>query len=113
VVETELRIIFGCIGIAFLLFIVELVRRRALIEKYSLIWLGVGVCTGLFGLFPAVFMTTARMLHMHHLTLVTLLLIIFLLLFSVHMSMVMTRLSRQVEELSRAIAIKRKDSIDA
>ncbi len=100
------RIFAVLTSVATLAFIVELVRRRRLKEEYSWLWIGTGagmiVLSAWYGLIEwitraigAVTVTTTLFLFG----------LLFLLVISVHVTTVISKLTQQVRRLAQEIAI--------
>lgn len=104
---TRIQQIFAVLtSLLVLAFIVELVRRRRLREEYAWLWLltsvGMVLLASWYGLLErvsrfigAVTVTTTLFLFA----------LLFLLLISIHFSMVISRLSSQVRRLTQELAI--------
>jgi len=104
----RLTIVTGLAGLAILAFIVELLRRRQLQEKYAVLWLAVGVVTVPLAFFPRLLDTTARALGIASgVSLVLFLGIIFLLLVCVHLSWEVSRLEEETRTLAEEISLVR------
>jgi hypothetical protein len=106
----KLTIVTGIAGVAVLAFIVELLRRRQLQEKYAILWLAVSVVTVPLAFFPRVFDAAARALGIASgVSLVLFLAILFLLLVCVHLSWEVSRLEEETRTLAEDLALMRAE----
>ncbi|BFH64989.1 MULTISPECIES: DUF2304 domain-containing protein [Paenibacillus] len=99
-------------SIIFLLAVLELVRRRKLKEQYSLLWILMGVLLLLISMNVKLIEKLAAWLHIEY---APALLFLFGLLFCfvliLHLTLVITKLSKQVLRLTQEMAIlKGKES---
>ncbi|MFH1279703.1 MAG: DUF2304 domain-containing protein [Candidatus Eisenbacteria bacterium] len=108
IVRIQIVSILGSLGL--LLLILELIRRRKLAERYSLLWIvtalvlfGLSVWRGLLHLF-------ARAVGIYDppnaLFLVG---FVFVLLLILHFSVIVSRLSRRSRELAQSLALLKRD----
>jgi hypothetical protein len=92
-------------GMALMLFTIELIRRRRLREEYSLLWLLTGIVLLTFVLFPDILYRISEMLVLHHLTTMLLVTFLFLLLIVFHYSTVISQVSERETELAQQVAL--------
>jgi hypothetical protein len=93
-------------SIALLLVILEMVRRRALSERYSLLWLLTGAVLLLLSCWRAALDKVARLVGIYYSPSALMLIGIgFILLILLHFSMVISKLADQQKELAQRHAI--------
>jgi hypothetical protein len=89
-----------------LVVIVELLRRRQMREKYTILWICVGVVAVLLGFFPDMLNKPAKLLGVASgVSLLLFLGILFLLLVSIHLSWEASRLEEKTRTLAEEIAL--------
>jgi len=107
---------FGLLGVSLLLmaFVLELVRRGRLKERYALLWLAAAGGSLLVGLFPAILVRLADMLHFQYLTVVYTLSFLFLLAIVLAFSVVISLLSERCRALAQEAALlsQRMDELE-
>lgn len=105
-IPTRLNIIVIIIGLAILVGIIDLVRRRKLNEEYSFLWLIIGIILVLITIFPESVSYISQLIGTE-LPINTLFFIgiIFLMLLGVFFSLKISVLSNRVKNLSQKIAI--------
>jgi hypothetical protein len=109
----KLTIVTGLTALAVLGFIVELLRRRQLQEKYAILWLGVSVIMVPLALFPTIVDSVARTIGLASgVSLVLFLGIVFLLLVCMHLSWEVSRLEEETRTLAEDIALLRNDTLN-
>jgi len=90
--------------------ILELLRRRQLREKYAFLWMSVGLVVLILGFLPRLLDSVAAMLGVASgVSLVLFLGVIFLLLVSIHLSWVVSRLEEETRTLAEEIALIRTE----
>lgn len=99
------RLLLGLLGAGLLLITLEFIRRRKLLEEYSLLWLLTALVIVLFVLFPQVLYRLSAALQLHHLTTMLLVTFSFLLLIVLHYSTAISQMSERQTELSQQIAL--------
>jgi hypothetical protein len=103
-----LIIVTAIAALAVLSFIVELLRRRQLQEKYAMLWLAVGILTLPLAIFPKIINVVARALGIASgVSLVLFLAIVFLLLVCVHLSWEVSRLEEETRTLAEEVSLLR------
>ncbi len=97
----------GLLGVSLLLMtlVLELVRRGRLKERYALLWLGAAGGSLLVGLFPAIIVRLADVLHFQYLTVVYTLSFLFLLAIVLAFSVVISLLSERCRVLAQESAL--------
>jgi hypothetical protein len=106
----QLRILTVVAGVAVLGFILELLRRRQLQEKYAILWLVVAIATIPLAIFPRVIDRAADLLGIANgVSLVLFLGVVFLLLVVVHLSWEVSRLEEETRTLAEEVALIRAE----
>ena len=106
----KLTIVTGLTALAALAFMVELLRRRQLQEKYAILWLVVSLVMLPLAFFPAITDRTAELLGIASgVSLVLFLGIVFLLLVTVHLSWEVSRLEEETRTLAEDLALLRSE----
>ena len=106
----KLTIVTGLTALAVLAFMVELLRRRQLQEKYAILWLLVSVVMLPLAFFPILTDTVARAIGIASgVSLVLFLGIVFLLLVCVHLSWEVSRLEEETRTLAEDVALMRAE----
>ena len=104
----RLNIVIFLVTFAFVVLIVELVRRRALREKYALLWLGVGVLVLLLSIFRPVLDRLALALGIAYgPSALFLFSTLFLFGVAAHLSFEVSRLEEKTRMLAEEIALLR------
>lgn len=110
--ETRLKIASLITSCGLLLFILELVRRKKLMEKYSLLWLLMGFTLMLIVLWPrlATFLTGVfGILAVSNMLLVAS--VMFIVILCIHFSVRLSSLSEQTKVLAQELAILKSEII--
>jgi hypothetical protein len=106
----KLTIVTGLTALAVLAFMVELLRRRQLQEKYAILWLGVSVLIVPLAFMPFITDNLAKLLGIASgVSLVLFLGIVFLLLVTVHLSWEVSRLEEETRTLAEDLALLRTE----
>lgn len=93
-------------SIVFLIMIIELVRKNRLLEKYSLLWILFGVVFLLMSSTPWFIEKIAMILNIKYAPSVLFLFgMVYLIMYSLHITMVLSRQSEKVTRLTQEIAI--------
>jgi hypothetical protein len=101
-----LTVLTAAMAVLLLAFIVELLRRRQLREKYAILWIVVGLGVALLGFFPKLLNRPASLLGVASgASLVLFLGIAFLLMVSMHLSWEASRLEEKTRTLAEEIAL--------
>ena len=103
----SLHLTIGLVFLALMLIgILELVRRKMLSERYSLLWLASAVTMFFILIFYNVFLKIVRALKVQNPpTLLLILSFFFLMLIVLHYSLVITKLSNRTRRLAQRMAI--------
>jgi hypothetical protein len=106
----RLTIVTGIVGVCVLAFVLELLRRRQLQEKYAMLWLGVSLATLPLAFFPRILDTVATAIGIASgVSLVLFLGLIFLLLVCVHLTWEVSRLEEETRTLAEDLALLRTE----
>jgi hypothetical protein len=106
----KLTLVTALTAVAILVFIVELLRRRQLQEKYAVLWLVTGVGILPLALFPQLLNRVAGWLGIANgVSLVLFGAIVFLLFVCVHLSWEVSRLEEETRTLAEDIALVRTE----
>lgn len=98
-----LSIVFSLI---FLFVVIELIRRRRISERYSLLWLFLGFVMLLFSLFPTILNRIAQWMGVVYGTsLLFFIGFLFLIIFILHLTTVITKLDRKMTRLTQELAL--------
>lgn len=104
----RLDVVIFMITVAFVLLVVELVRRRALREKYALLWLSVGSLVLLLSLFRPVLDRLSLTLGIEYgPSALFLFSTLFLMGVAAHLSFEVSRLEEKTRRLAEEIALMR------
>jgi hypothetical protein len=110
----KLTIVTGLTGFAVLAFVLELLRRRKLQEKYAILWLVVAVVIVPLALVPSLLDTVAEALDIASgVSLVLFMALVFLLLVCMHLTWEVSRLEEEGRTLAEEIALIRTEARDA
>ena len=102
------HIAVAIIGVVPMLFVLRLVRRRALRAKYSLLWVVVGFAVAVSAILPGVVDEVSEWLGISYPPAVYLMVaIVFLLVVSVHFSWELSRLEERTRTLAEELALLR------
>ena len=106
----KLTVLTAITGLAVLVIIFELVRRRQLREKYALLWAAVGIVVIPLALFPRLLDTVSKAVGVAYgVSLVLFLGLVFLLVVCVHLSWEVSRLEEETRTLAEDIALLRTE----
>lgn len=101
----KIQVIIGVVSILLLVTVFELIRRKGLKEKYSLIWLLSGIFILILSIFSNLLYIVARIMGMYYLTAIFVISFLFLLLIVLHFSTVISRLPERNKELTHELSI--------
>ncbi|HEY3240386.1 MAG TPA: DUF2304 domain-containing protein [Acidimicrobiia bacterium] len=111
--QTRLEISVVLIALAFTFFVVRLVRRRQLREKYALLWMGVGATVVVLSLTRHMLDRVALALGFSYTpSILFLVAIVFLLAVAAHLSWEVSRLEEKTRRLAEEIALMRPERAD-
>lgn len=100
-------------SIVFILFILNLVRKNKLDEKYSILWLIFGVIILILSIFPDIIIYVASVLDVFYPpTLLLLLAILVIGVYIVHVTMVITKQNKMIIKLTQELAILSQECKD-
>lgn len=101
-------------SIVFIIFILNLVRKNKLDEKYSILWLFFGIIILIVSIFPRIIETIAGLFNVYYPpTLMLLFAILIIGAYIVHITMVITKQNKMIIKLTQELAIfKEKMSND-
>jgi hypothetical protein len=106
----KLTILTAISGLAVLVIIFELVRRRQLREKYAILWGVVGIVVIPLALFPSVLNPLSRAIGVASgVSLVLFLAVVFLLVVCIHLSWEVSRLEEETRTLAEDVALLRTE----
>ncbi|GAA4853091.1 DUF2304 domain-containing protein [Kitasatospora terrestris] len=109
----RLTIITSITGVLVLVYILELLRRQQLREKYAAIWLVIGLVVAPLGFFPSILDSTARRLGIASgVSLVLFAGIILIFLVSLHLSWEASRLEAETRSLAEEVALLRSHLVE-
>lgn len=102
----QARIIAALLAIAFMIWIVDLIRREKLTERYSIVWFLFGTAMLVGAAFPVLLEFIAGILGVRDAT-IALFSVLFLVIFSlaINFSVIASRQSRQITRLAQQVAI--------
>ena len=107
---TQLTVVTGLTALALLAFMVELLRRRQLQEKYAILWLVVSIAIVPMAFFPSLTNNAAEALGIKSgVSLVLFLGIVFLLLVCIHLSWEVSRVEEETRTLAEEVALMRAE----
>lgn len=107
----KLTILTAVTGLALLVIIFELVRRRQLREKYALLWIVVGILVVPLAVFPRLLDAVSLAVGIASgVSLVLFLGLIFLLVLCLHLSWEVSRLEEKTRTLAEQIALLSTDT---
>lgn len=93
-------------AIAFELFIINLVRKNKLDEKYSILWIILGVIILFVAIFPNIIVTIAGWFNVYYPpTLMLLFALMILGTYIIHISIVITKQNKMIIKLTQELAI--------
>jgi len=106
-----LTVVTAVTGLAVLVAIFELVRRRQLREKYALLWAVVAIVVVPLALYPRLLDTVSHSVGVASgVSLVLFLGLVFLLLVCIHLSWEVSRLEEETRTLAEEIALLRTET---
>jgi hypothetical protein len=106
----QTRALATLLGIGFCLAILELIRRHKLQERYTALWLLVGIGLIVCGVFPPVLALAATVLGVRDTNVALFALLIGgLVLVVLHLTVVVSRQSEQITRLAQELAISRSE----
>jgi hypothetical protein len=104
----QTRIIAAAIAVAFMVFILELIRRNRLQERYSVIWLLAGVAMLAGAAFPGLLEVVADLMGVRDTNVALFSLVLLLLLgLALNFSVIMSRQAAQITRLAQERALEK------
>jgi len=108
----EARLFVAAMGIASVVFILVLLRRRQLRSKYALLWLGLAGALGLLGLFPGLLTWISEAVGIYYPPALFLLVACgFLFAVVIQFSWELSRLTDRTRVLAEELALLRHDAV--
>jgi hypothetical protein len=105
---TQARIVAVVLAIGFMAMILELIRRRRLQERYSIIWFLFGIVMLVGAIFPQVLELLAKAMGVRDITIALFSLILFVLLaLALSFSVIASRQATQITRLAQELALER------
>lgn len=110
----QTRILAALIAVAFTLFVLDLIRRHRLQERYSVIWFIAGLAMLAGAAFPGLLEIVAELMGVRDTNVALFSLILLLLLgLSLNFSVIVSRQAEQITRLAQEQALSRTDRADA
>ena len=104
---TQTRVIAVILAVLFMAFIVELIRRDKLLERYSIVWFAAGAVMLVGALVPEALELLADLLGVRDLTIALFsLVLIVLLALALNFSVIASRHTRQITRLAQERAVE-------
>lgn len=101
-------------GIIFLFFIIQMVRKNRLLEKYSLLWILFAVALLILSSTPLVIESIAALLDIKYAPSVLFLFgLVFLLIYCLHITIVFSKQTEQIRKLNQELALIKEKLIHA
>jgi hypothetical protein len=106
----QARIIAALLALAFMLMILELIRRDKLLERYSVVWFLLGLVMLAGAAFPGLLELLAKALGVRDVTIALFSMVLLLLLaLALNFSVIASRQSKQITRLAQQSAIESVD----
>ncbi|MBI2423148.1 MAG: DUF2304 domain-containing protein [Candidatus Hydrogenedentes bacterium] len=99
------RVALLLLSIAFLLLILEMVRRGHLKERYALFWMASALFGMVFGLFPRIIVWMAGLLGFQYLTVAFVLSVLYLMAMVLAFTVILSQLSEKTRGLAQEAAL--------
>jgi hypothetical protein len=104
---TQTRVIAVILAILFMAFIIELIRRDKLLERYSIVWFAAGAIMLVGALVPGALELLANLLGVRDLTIALFsLVLIVLLALALNFSVIASRHTKQITRLAQERAVE-------
>lgn len=105
---TQTRIIAVVLAIAFMVFIVELIRRDKLLERYSIVWFAAGIAMVIGAALPQPLELLAQILGVRDVTIALFsVVLIVLLALALNFSVIASMHTKQITRLAQERAVER------
>jgi hypothetical protein len=109
--EPRLRIVSLMISVCLLLFILELVRRKKLMERYSLLWLVMGATLSTIAAWPRAAQFLSRLFGVLAVSnMVFLAAMLFIVVLCIHFSVRISSLSEEMRKVAQELALLKTDA---
>ena len=106
----QARVIAAVLAVGFMVWIIDLIRRDRLTERYSIVWLAFGLAMLAGAIFPGLLELLARALGVRDVTIALFSVLILILLgLALNFSVIASRQSKQITRLAQQAAI---DSVE-
>ena len=103
----QARVIAAVLAIGFLVWIIDLIRRDRLTERYSIVWLVFGLTMMVGAVFPGLLELLARAMGVRDVTIALFSFLILILLgLALNFSVIASRQSKQITRLAQQAAIE-------
>ena len=103
----QARIIAAVLAVGFMVWIIDLIRRDRLTERYSIVWFGFGLALLVGAIFPGLLELLARALGVRDVTIALFSVLILILLgLALNFSVIASRQSKQITRLAQQAAIE-------
>lgn len=103
----QARIIAAILAIAFMLWILDLIRRDRLLERYSIVWFLLGLAMLAGAAFPVLLELIARAMGVRDVTIALFSVVLLILLgLALNFSVIASRQSKQITRLAQQSAIE-------
>ena len=103
----QARVIAAVLAIGFLVWIIDLIRRDRLTERYSIVWLVFGLAMLVGAVFPGLLELLARAMGVRDVTIALFSFLILILLgLALNFSVIASRQSKQITRLAQQAAIE-------
>lgn len=102
----QARIIAAILAVVFVAFILDLIRRDRLLERYSIVWFLLGLAMLIGAIFPGLLELIARVMGVRDVTIALFSVVLLVLLaLSLNFSVIVSRQARQITRLAQRSAI--------
>lgn len=101
----QVRLLIGCISLAFFLATFEFVRKRHLREEYAILWLLTAFSVAVLSFWPGLVETLGRVTGFYYLTSVVFIVFVFVIAVLMHYSVVISRMKDTNKELVQKCAL--------
>jgi hypothetical protein len=104
---THTRLLAAALAIVFIVFILELIRRHKLQERYTILWLGVSAIVILIAAFPDILALPNQLLGLRTPVLAFIFVVLVALLFIIlHLTVALSRQGEQITRLAQEQALE-------
>ena len=99
------RVVIVALSLSILALTVEFIRRKKLLEEYSLLWILASVMIMVFAMVPKFLYSISNLLGLHHLTTMLFIAFLFLLGIVLHFSIIISQHTERETKLAQRLAI--------